>query len=100
MHIPLGKVKTICAWVSVSVCFEVASTLTLDLTKGDNSTKEGELSDNFLFLRSQYPNLLLEIPIDEVNSRIVSPLFSHSSILTNIAADFDIFMIPYFLQQR
>jgi hypothetical protein len=100
MHIPLGKVKIICAWVSVSGCFEVDSTLTLGLTKGDNSTKAGELPDNFRFLRSQYPNLLLEIPIDEVNARILSPLFSHSSILTNIAADFDIFIVPCILQQR
>jgi hypothetical protein len=94
MHMPLGKVKTICDWTSGSGCFEVASILTLGLTKGDNSTNAGELLKDFRLLYTQYSNALLENPIDAANSRSVCPLFFHSSTLANIAADFGVFMIP------
>jgi hypothetical protein len=93
MHIPLGKVKTICAWVSGFECFGVASIITLGFTRGDNSTNEGGLLKDFRLWETQYANVLLEIPMDEANSRSVCPLSFHSSTLANIAADFDVFII-------
>ena len=94
MHIPLGNVKTICAWASGSSCFGVAPIITLGWTIGDNSTKAGELANDSRLLRTQYSNVLFESLDAAANSRSVLPLFFHSSTLANIAADFDVFIIP------